>query len=127
METRARSEKRTAGLVDLIGAKPRALRVNEVAALLSVSERLVYRLAAERLIPAFRIGNSLRFDPAALAAWLRQTMASPSPKAPQKLEGSRPSSPTSHIESRIWASIVPHGDRGFQAADPRIQADGFPQ
>jgi len=127
METRALLEKRSTGLVDLIRAKSRALRVNEVAELLSVSERLVYRLAAERLMPAFRIGNSLRFDPAALAAWLRQTMHSPLAKPPRKTQNLLRSSRPSQFDKRDWISIVPSPDRGFQAADPRIQADGFPQ
>ena len=59
-----------AGLAEFLKGRPRALRAGEVAALLSVSERLVYKLASERRIPAFRIGGALRFDPAALAHWL---------------------------------------------------------
>jgi excisionase family DNA binding protein len=48
--------------------------VNEVATLLSVSERQVYKLAAEHGIPYFRIGGSIRFDPVAVANWLRLKM-----------------------------------------------------
>ncbi len=59
------------GLGEFLKGRPRALRAGEVAALLSVSERLVYKLASERRIPAFRVGCALRFDPAALAHWLR--------------------------------------------------------
>lgn len=72
METRTHLIQRPTGLADFIAAKPRALRVNEVAALLSVSERQIYKLAAEQRIPSFKIGGSLRFEPTALAAWLRQ-------------------------------------------------------
>lgn len=59
------------GLTDFLKGRPRALRAGEVAALLNVSERLIYKLASERRLPAFRIGGALRFDPAALAHWLR--------------------------------------------------------
>jgi len=45
--------------------------VSEIAALLAVSERQVYKLAVEGRIPCFKIGNSIRFDPSAIAAWLR--------------------------------------------------------
>jgi hypothetical protein len=38
------------------------------------SERQVYTPAAEGRIPCFKIGNSIRFDPGALVAWLRQKM-----------------------------------------------------
>ena len=44
------------------------------SALLVVSERQVYKLAAEGRLPCFRIGDSVRFDPSTLAAWLRQRM-----------------------------------------------------
>jgi excisionase family DNA binding protein len=45
--------------------------VSDVAELLNISERQVYKLAAENRIPSFKIGGSVRFDPAAFAAWLR--------------------------------------------------------
>ncbi len=41
------------GLAEFLHGRPRALRVGEVAALLGVSERFVYKLASERRIPAF--------------------------------------------------------------------------
>lgn len=63
------------GLVDEIRSKRRALRVGELAALLAVSERQIYALAAQHRIPGcFRIGGSLRFDPMAIAAWLLQQL-----------------------------------------------------
>jgi excisionase family DNA binding protein len=64
------------GLVDHIRGKPRALTVRELAAVLNVSERQIYKLAAEHRIPGFKIGGSLRFDPVAIALWLREKMAS---------------------------------------------------
>ena len=68
------AEGQVMGIADRIGSRPRAMRVNEVATLLNVSERQVYKLAAESRIPAFRIGGSLRFDPFVLATWLRNKM-----------------------------------------------------
>lgn len=64
-------EKNAASLADLVAQKPRALRVDEVAVLFNVSRRLVYRMAADRDIPSFRICGAIRFDPMALARWLR--------------------------------------------------------
>ena len=72
MEKRYEAARSVMGLADSIIGKTRALRVNDVATLLSVSERQVYKMAAERIIPSFRIGGSIRFDPAITAAWLRE-------------------------------------------------------
>ena len=69
--------KPSASLADVIRSKSRALTVRDVATYLSVSQRQVYKLAAEQCIPCFRIGSSIRFDPAAVASWLRRKMVSP--------------------------------------------------
>lgn len=65
-------------LDEYLRGRPRALRAGEVAALLGVSERLIYKLASERRIPAFRVGGALRFDPGALSSWLREQVLSES-------------------------------------------------
>lgn len=44
---------------DSIEARAGALTVGDVAALLNVSERQVYKLAAEHRVPCFRIGASV--------------------------------------------------------------------
>ena len=75
MDMRGQLLRRTTGLADLIESKPRALRVSDVAAILNVSERQVYKLSAEHLLPSFRVGASLRFCPKQTAAWLRQKMS----------------------------------------------------
>jgi len=49
--------------------------VADVAELVNVSERQVYKLVAEHRIPCFKIGGSIRFDPLAVALWLRMKMA----------------------------------------------------
>lgn len=68
-------------LVDLIRSKTRALRVNDIATIFNVSERQIYKLAAEKRIPSFRIGSSLRFDPATVAGWLRRKIPPNAPLA----------------------------------------------
>jgi excisionase family DNA binding protein len=54
-----------------IEGKTRALIVPEVAMLLNISARQVYKLTAERRIPYLKIAGSIRFDPSCLARWLR--------------------------------------------------------
>jgi len=61
-------------LADLLAKRATALTVSDVASVLNISERQVYKLAAEGRIPCFKIGNSIRFDPGALVAWLRHKM-----------------------------------------------------
>jgi excisionase family DNA binding protein len=61
-------------LADSLAQRATALTVPDVASLLNISERQVYKLAADGRIPCFKIGNSIRFDPGALVAWLRQKM-----------------------------------------------------
>lgn len=61
-------------LADSLEKRTTALTVSDVAALLSISERQVYKLAQDGNIPCFKIGGSVRFDPSAFAAWLRQRM-----------------------------------------------------
>ena len=62
-------------LADSLEKRATALTVSDVASLLNISERQVYKLAADGRIPCFKIGNSIRFDPAAFGAWLRQKIA----------------------------------------------------
>jgi excisionase family DNA binding protein len=49
-----------------------ALTAKNLAQLLQVSEVTVYRLAKANKLPSFRIGTAVRFDPSAVARWLRQ-------------------------------------------------------
>ena len=50
----------------------KALTAYELAEILSVSAISIFRLAKRGMIPAFRVGTSLRFCPAAIAEWLRE-------------------------------------------------------
>jgi excisionase family DNA binding protein len=55
--------------IDKIG---RALTAEELSKFLSVSAVTVYKQAAAGRIPSFRVGTCLRFDPLAVAQWLRK-------------------------------------------------------
>jgi len=61
-------------LADSLDERTTALTVPELAKLLNISERQVYKLASSNRIPSFKIGGSVRFDPSAFAAWLRGRM-----------------------------------------------------
>lgn len=51
------------------------LTVPEVADFLKVTERTIYRLAAAKRIPAFKVGGSWRFVRAEIDRWIRQQSA----------------------------------------------------
>ncbi|CAJ0805164.1 methylation-associated defense system helix-turn-helix domain-containing protein MAD1 [Ralstonia thomasii] len=48
------------------------LTIKEVADFLKVTERTIYRLAAARKIPAFKVGGTWRFSRADIDHWIRQ-------------------------------------------------------
>ncbi len=48
------------------------LTIREVADFLKVNERTVYRLAAAKKIPAFKVGNAWRFKKHDIEAWINQ-------------------------------------------------------
>ena len=64
-----------AGLTDCLDGKRHALVVTDIAELLKISERQVYKLVAAHRIPCFKIGGSIRFDPSAISVWLREKMS----------------------------------------------------
>ena len=67
-------------LAEIIESKKEALRVAEVAKILDLSVKQIYRLAAKRQIPFLKISSSIRFDPHDIAAWLRsQSSRNPIP------------------------------------------------
>ena len=53
-----------------------ALRASELARILSTSKMTIYRLVKQGDIPYFRVGGLIRFDPQAVADWLRRKMPS---------------------------------------------------
>lgn len=51
------------------------LTIKEVAEYLKVTERTIYRLAAVKKIPAFKVGGAWRFSRADIDGWIkRQSM-----------------------------------------------------
>jgi excisionase family DNA binding protein len=51
------------------------LTLDEVAAYLKVGKRTVYRLAAAKKIPAFKVGGIWRFCRADIEGWIKQQSA----------------------------------------------------
>ncbi len=48
------------------------LMIKDVAEYLKVTERTIYRLAAAKKIPAFKVGGSWRFSRADIERWIHQ-------------------------------------------------------
>ena len=48
------------------------LTIREVAEFLKVTERTIYKLAAEAKIPAFKVGGSWRFQRTDLIQWMNE-------------------------------------------------------
>jgi len=51
------------------------LTISEVAEYLKVAERTIYRLAAAKKVPAFKVGGMWRFSRADIDAWIKQQSA----------------------------------------------------
>ncbi len=82
-------------IADLLRERKSAITVPELAGMLSISERQVYKLAATNRIPSFKIGTSVRFDPQAVREWLQEKeLLVPLPKR-------RPATSFTHPEARI--------------------------
>jgi excisionase family DNA binding protein len=58
-------------LADQIEQMGRALTAEDLAKLLCVSRVTIFKQAAAGKIPSFRVGTCVRFDPRAVADWLR--------------------------------------------------------
>lgn len=58
-------------IIEQIEKRSSALKAGEVARLLEVTPQHIYFLAAQSLIPCFRVGGAIRFDPQELATWLK--------------------------------------------------------
>jgi excisionase family DNA binding protein len=80
---------KTVNLADSLDRRTTALTVSDVAGLLTISERQVCKLAPENRIPSFKIGDSVPFDPAAFATWLRHKMGPASADANGKQRARR--------------------------------------
>jgi excisionase family DNA binding protein len=67
-------------LAEIVEGRKEALRVAEVARILDVSIKKIYRMVAKGQIPSLKISSSIRFDLHDIAAWLRsQSSTNPIP------------------------------------------------
>ena len=55
--------------------QPEIMTLPEVADYLKVAERTLYRLAAAKQIPAFKVGGAWRFAKSDIEAWIRSQVA----------------------------------------------------
>ena len=60
------------------------LTIKQVAEYLKVTERTIYRLAAAKNIPAFKVGGSWRFSRADIDSWIRQQSVSNNDRATKR-------------------------------------------
>ena len=59
-------------LIDRLKTFERAITADELADLLQVSRLTIIRKAKRGVIPSFRVGTCIRFDPKAISLWLRK-------------------------------------------------------
>ena len=72
-ETRpALQENSKADLVTRLKQRSGAIRVSELARILTMNLTTVYQMVEEGRIPHYRIGDSIRFDPVRVASWLAE-------------------------------------------------------
>jgi excisionase family DNA binding protein len=69
------SQELTSLLADQIAQAGHALTADELASILAVSRITIFKQAKAGRIPSFRIGTCVRFDPHAVAQWLRGSTA----------------------------------------------------
>jgi len=60
------------------------LTIREVADYLKVTERTIYRLAAAKQMPAFKIGGSWRFSRQDIDSWIQRQTAETLAEKPSK-------------------------------------------
>jgi excisionase family DNA binding protein len=63
-------------LVKRLEAGKSALKARDLAEMFGVTQQHIYKLAALGVIPSFRVGSAVRFDPGTVAEWLRRRMSS---------------------------------------------------
>lgn len=71
VEISRRSPDQRFSLAERIEKIGHALTASHLAELLNISRVTIFKHAAAGRIPSFRIGTSVRFDPRAVAEWLR--------------------------------------------------------
>lgn len=64
-------------VIQALQSREQAMKASELAKLLGVTRQHVYSMASEGVIPSFRVGTAVRFDPALVAEWLSPKMPKP--------------------------------------------------
>jgi excisionase family DNA binding protein len=59
-------------IADHLDGLDHAISARELARLLGVHKLTIYRAVNSGVLPCFRIGSCVRFDPRVIAAWLRE-------------------------------------------------------
>jgi len=59
-------------LIEMLEGQTKVLRASDVARIFDVTPQHIYKMAASGKIPSFRVSGAIRFDPQALANWLRK-------------------------------------------------------
>ena len=62
-------------LVERLEASKSALKARDLAEIFGVTQQHIYKMAAIGVIPSFRVGASVRFDPGIVAEWLKRRMS----------------------------------------------------
>ena len=62
-------------LLERLEAGRSALRARDLAEMFGVTQQHIYKLAAQGVIPSFRVGAAVRFDPGTVAEWLRRRLS----------------------------------------------------
>jgi excisionase family DNA binding protein len=57
------------------------MTIKEVADYLKVTERTIYRLAAAKQVPAFKVGGSWRFSRSEIDQWIKTQSSMPTDQA----------------------------------------------
>jgi excisionase family DNA binding protein len=57
-------------VIERIAQSPHALSVEQLAAILNVSRKSIYKLISHGRLPCFRLGGLIRFSPHHVAAYL---------------------------------------------------------
>ncbi|WP_348267906.1 helix-turn-helix domain-containing protein [Edaphobacter sp. DSM 109919] len=59
-------------VIDIVRNKGCFWNADELAEVLSISRKHIYKLAKSGRIPCYRMGGAIRFDPEATALWLEK-------------------------------------------------------
>jgi excisionase family DNA binding protein len=62
-------------IIETIENFDHALKVEELANLVNISTKTLYRLIRAGKLPTFRIGGQVRLNPSITASWLRSRLA----------------------------------------------------